>query len=118
LQFVHFPSFTRDWQRLRLDELALQSLEQELIDSPTKGAVIEGAGGLRKLRFSPPGSGRGRSGSYRICYAHFPSYGTIALFVVFGKNEQSNLSPSEARATAKALRVFESELRQEVKRRS
>ena len=96
-----------DWQRLRLSDLAFQALERELIDSPTKGPVIEGTGGLRKLRFAPPGSGKGRSGSYRICYAFFPAYGTIALFVVFGKNERGDLSPGEARATARALQAFE-----------
>jgi len=61
LRFVQFPSFLRDWQRLRLGDEALRALERELIDSPDKAAVIEQTGGLRKLRFSPPGSDRGKS---------------------------------------------------------
>ncbi len=92
-------------------------LERELIDSPDKAPVIEQTGGLRKLRFAP-GSGRGRSGAYRVCYAYFPAYGTVALFVIFGKNERSDLSPAEARATAKALKVFETELRREFDQRT
>jgi len=92
---------------------ALRALERELIDSPDKAPVIEQTGGLRKLRFAPPGSGRGRSGAYRVCYAYFPAYGTVALFVIFGKNERSDLSPAEARATAKALQAFEAELHRE-----
>ena len=101
------------WQRLRLGDEALRALERELIDSPDKAPVIEQTGGLRKLRFAPPGSGRGRSGAYRVCYAYFPAYGTVALFVIFGKNERSDLSPAEARATAKALKAFEAELHRE-----
>jgi hypothetical protein len=116
LHFVQFPPFLRDWKRLGLDDAALRALEQDLIDSPEKGAVIAGTGGLRKLRFSPPGSGRCKSGSYRVCYAHFPAYGTIALFVAFGKNERSDLSPAQARATAAALKAFESELRRQIER--
>lgn len=77
-----------------------------------------GVGGLRKLRFSPPGSGRGKSGSYRVCYAHYPAHGTIALFVAFGKNERSDISPAEARAAAAALKVFEVELHRQIERSS
>jgi hypothetical protein len=56
-------------------------LERELIDSPDKAPVIEQTGGLRKLRFAPPGSVRSKSGAYRVCYAYYPAYGTIALFM-------------------------------------
>jgi hypothetical protein len=118
LHFVQFPPFLRDWKRLGLGEEALHALERELIDAPERGSVIKGTGGLRKLRFSPPGSGRGQSGAYRVCYAHFPAYGTIALFVAFGKNERSDLSAAEARATAAALRAFEAELRRQMERSS
>jgi mRNA-degrading endonuclease RelE of RelBE toxin-antitoxin system len=118
LHFVQFPTFLRDWKRLGLDDAALRELERELIDAPEEGPVIEGAGGLRKLRFSAPGSGRGKSGAYRVCYAYFPAFGTVALFVAFGKNERSNLSPAEARATAAALKAFEDELRRQVERSS
>jgi mRNA-degrading endonuclease RelE of RelBE toxin-antitoxin system len=96
----------------------LRALERELIDSPGRAPVIEQTGGLRKLRFTPPGLGRGRSGAYRVCYAYLPAYGTVALFVIFGKNERSDLSPAEARATAKALKAFETELRREFEQRT
>lgn len=76
-----------------------------------KAPIIEHTGGLRKLRFRSPGSGKGKSGSYRVCYAYFPVYGTVALFVVFGKSDQGNVSSAQARAVAKALKAFESELR-------
>ncbi len=113
LLFVQFPTFVRDWQQLRLGDEALRALERELIDSPDKAQVIEQTGGLRKLRFTPPGSGRGKSGAYRVCYSYFPIYGTIALFVIFGKNERSDLSPAKARAIANTLKTFETELRRQ-----
>ena len=73
-------------------------------------------GGLRKMRFVPPRSGRGKSGAYRVCFAYFPSHGTVALFVAFGKNEQSDLSPDESRAVTQALKGFEEELERESQR--
>jgi hypothetical protein len=80
--------------------------------------VIEGTGGLRKLRYASPGSGQGKRGSYRVCYAYFPAFGTIALFVAFGKNERSDLTAAEARATAAALKSFEAELRRRMEQRT
>ena len=118
LHFVHFPTFLRDWQRFRLGDTALQALEWQLIESPDKAPVIEHTRGLRKLRFTPPGAGRGKRGAYRICYAYFPAFGTIALFVIFGKNERSDLSMAEARATAKVVAEFETELRRQFQRRN
>ena len=60
LRFVQFPTFVLDWKRLRLGDEALQALVRELIHhAPDRCPVIEQTGGLRKLRFSPPGSGRG-----------------------------------------------------------
>jgi hypothetical protein len=111
LLVVQFPAFVRHWQRLKLGDQALRALECELIDSPEKAPVIEHTGGLRKLRFAPPGSGRGKSGSSRVCYSYFPAHGTVALFVIFGKNERSDLSPADARAISSALKSFETELR-------
>jgi hypothetical protein len=100
----------RDWHRLGFADDELRALENELLHAPSKAPVLERTGGLRKLRFAPPGSGKGKSRAFRVCYAFFPSYGTIALFTVFGKNERSELSPAEARAIARALNAFEAEL--------
>ena len=111
------PAFLRDWRRLGLDDEALRALERELIETPEKGSVIEHTGGLRKLRFTPPGSAHGKRGAYRVCYAHFPVYGTVALFAAFGKNERSDLSAAEAGAIAKALKAFATELRRQFEQR-
>ena len=111
LRFVHFPQFVRDWRRLGLGDADLRALEQEVLDAPDGAPVIAHTGGLRKLRFAAPGSGRGKRGALRVCYAYFPAYGTVALFVAFGKNERSDLSAVEARAIARALEGFETELR-------
>lgn len=117
LRFVHFPQFLRDWGRLRLDDEDQRALEQEILAAPDRAPVIKHSGGLRKLRFTPPGSSRGKRGAYRVCYAFFPRHGTIALFLAFGKNEQTDLTHAEARAIAAALRAFEAELRRQAERR-
>jgi len=102
LRFVHFPQFLRDWARLQLDDEDQRALEQESLAAPDRALVIKHSGGLRKLRFTPPGSGRGKRGAYRVGYAVFPRHGTIALFLAFGKNEQADLTHAQATAIAAA----------------
>jgi hypothetical protein len=71
-RFVHFPQFLRDWERLKLDDAALQALEQELLGAPDKAPVIKGTGGLRKQRFTTwrPSRRRPRSYGRRVLGAH------------------------------------------------
>lgn len=115
-RFVWFPSFLRDWDRLGLDGEDLRSLEFEILKAPTRAPVIKGTGGLRKLRFSGRKSTRGKSGSNRVCYVYFPEFGTIALAVVFGKNEKDDLSPVDRNAIAAMIRAYSQELASEFNR--
>jgi hypothetical protein len=74
-RFVRFPAFVRDWDRLGLGDAALRALELDILRDPDRAPVIRGTGGLRKLRFTEPRSGRGKRGAYRVCYALFPEFG-------------------------------------------
>ncbi len=115
-RFVRFPAFTRDWERFGLTDAALRALEIEILKDPTRAPVIQGTGGLRKLRFVEPGAARGKSGAYRICYSIFPEFGTIALAVVFGKNEKHDLTIADRRAVAAIIRAYRAELEREFRR--
>lgn len=110
LGFIHFPGFTRDWARLGLDDEALRDLEALILEAPDGLPVVRGTAGLRKIRFAPRGSARGKSGSYRIGYAYFPEFGQVALIVAFGKGERSDLAEADRRAVAVAIRAFRAEL--------
>lgn len=112
-RFVRFPAFTRDWERLGLDDADLRALESAILKDPRRPPVIRGAGGLRKIRFAGPGSGRGKSGAYRACYVHYPEFGTVALVVVFGKNEKDDLTPADRAAIAAIAEAYRSELERE-----
>jgi hypothetical protein len=70
---------------------------------------MRGTGGLRKIRFVGPGAGRGKSGTYRVCYAYFPKYGTVVLAVVFGKAEKDNLTGADLHVIADVIRAYEAE---------
>jgi hypothetical protein len=106
-RFISIGSFDRRWTSLGLDDDDRRALESAIQADPDGPPLLQGTGGLRKLRFAVPGSGRGKSGSYRVGYAHFRQPGIILLMQVWAKNEKSNLSRAERNAVAGALSRFE-----------
>jgi hypothetical protein len=106
-RFVSIGPFDRRRASLGLDDDDLRMLEMLIQADPDGAPVAKGTGGLRKLRSAPPGSGRGKSGSYRVGYAHFPNPGIVLLLEVWAKNEKSTLTQAERNAVAAALARFE-----------
>jgi hypothetical protein len=91
LTFVQLRSFVAAWKHLGLSDDDLQALELELLRRPDSGRVIPGTGRLRKMRFAPRGSGRGKSGGLRVIYAHFVDFSCIYFFDAYGKNVREDL---------------------------
>jgi len=91
--FVEVPLFTKRWNDLGFDDNDLADLQNLLLENPQTGAIIEGTGGIRKMRFAFPN--RGKSGSVRVCYVDFGEYEIIYLITVFSKDKQANLTQGE-----------------------
>lgn len=105
LTFIRIPLFNSSWEKLGLDDKEAARLEQELIRDPLAGAVVAGAGGLRKMRFAPLGAGK--SGGVRVCYSFFPEHGLVLLVMAYGKTRKENLSPDDKKVIARLLKEFE-----------
>lgn len=88
--------FTKKWQDLGFTDDELSQLQQVLLENPKAGDVMKVTGGLRKVRFAFPGSGK--SGSVRVCYIDIEGVLEIHLIDVFAKNEKENLSKAERNA--------------------
>lgn len=65
--FVELPSFSR-FRADYLDDEGLRSLQNALLANPDGGDVIEGTGGLRKLRHADRRRGKGKRGGLRVIY--------------------------------------------------
>ena len=63
--FIESPIFTRLMQELLTDD-SYARLQQFLEANPDAGDVIQGTGGLRKIRWST--EGRGKRGGMRVIY--------------------------------------------------
>jgi hypothetical protein len=60
---------------------------------PKAGDLMEGTGGVRKMRWAR--GGRGKSGGVRIVYYVHSEAMPLYLLTVFAKNERANLSKAE-----------------------
>lgn len=107
-KFVMFPEFDENWERMGLNDSDLLRLQEELLLNLKKGSVMQGTGGLRKLRFAF--EDRGKSGSARVCYVDFVVYESIFLITAYPKKEKDNLSRNERTAVAKVIKALEKEL--------
>ena len=96
--FVELPSFRNDWRALGLAD-----------GDPQAGRVMQGTGGIRKIRFAY--EGRGKSGSIRVIYIDFPAYGKLYLLTAYAKNEAENLTKAERNELKKLVEILEQELR-------
>jgi hypothetical protein len=63
--FVELPAFERHRAKY-LDDAGFSELQLELMRNPEAGDVIEGTGGLRKLRFMDKRRGKGKRGGLRV----------------------------------------------------
>ena len=101
-------------QFIRKAEKLMSATERtELINliasDPTRGNVIAGTGGVRKLRFAR--SGQGKSGSYRAVYYYYDENNPVLLFTVFGKNERANISTAEKQALYQLVQAIKQEFK-------
>ena len=49
--FIEIPLFSKRWTEIGLDEDDLLDLQIMLLKNPESGPVMEGTGGIRKVRF-------------------------------------------------------------------
>ncbi len=95
---VELPEFLRKSQDFLANEEKL-SLINYLAAHPQAGDIMQGTGGIRKLRWAA--QGRGKSGGVSVIYYYHNETIPLFLLTVFGKGEKSNLSKSECNDLSK-----------------
>ncbi len=86
-------TFEKQWAEANLTDDDLKDLEILLCENPEAGKMIQGTGGLRKLRWSVPG--KGKSGGIRTLYVDFASFEQIHMIACFRKSEKQSLTKGE-----------------------
>jgi mRNA-degrading endonuclease RelE of RelBE toxin-antitoxin system len=92
----------------RADSLLSESERKGVIDylseHPKAGDIIEGTGGIRKIRWSR--ANKGKSGGVRVIYYYHDERIPLYLLTMFGKNERANLSKADRNALGRLVGIL------------
>jgi hypothetical protein len=110
MRFVETKVFTKRLVRIADDE-AFRRLQVELAANPEKGPVIQGTGGLRKVRM--PARGKGKSGGARVIYLYLAGVPVIHLVYAYDKGEAEDLTPDEKQELKTIVDAIKKEYRDE-----
>ena len=96
-----------EYQR-RAAKLLSESERQDIVNYvaafPKAGDLMQGTGGVRKLRWGRGGSGK--SGGVRVIYYFHSERMPLYLLTVFAKNERADLNQAERNALMKLVGVL------------
>ena len=105
MELLETSIFTKQITKYLSDEEYL-SFQMELVRRPDAGTIIQGSGGLRKIRWRY--RGQGKSGGLRIIYYWFVNDQLILLLLAYPKNVQEDLTKDQLKILKK---IVESELK-------
>ncbi len=100
--FIELPAFQKHRDDYLDDEL-FRSFQLELLKNPVAGDLVEGTGGLRKVRFSDQRRGKGKRSGLRVIYYWWSGFNQFWLFTVYSKNEQDDLTPAQIKLFRQTL---------------
>jgi mRNA-degrading endonuclease RelE of RelBE toxin-antitoxin system len=97
---VETSVFTRQVQKLLSDD-EYRQLQIELANYPAAGVIIQGSGGIRKMRWSI--GKRGKRGGVRILYYWAVQQDRLLMLFVYSKSNQDDLSLDQIKILQKIV---------------
>jgi hypothetical protein len=76
-----------------LNDEEYRTLQNILVEKPDSGDIIQGSGGIRKIRWAA--SGRGKRGGARVIYYWATQHDQIFMLYAYAKNERENLTKDQ-----------------------
>ncbi len=92
MEFIETPLFTKLVAKYMPDD-SFRKLQQALMEAPDMGVIIEGSGGIRKLRWE--WGEKGKRGGLRIIYYWITRYDQIYLLYLYPKNRADDLTADQ-----------------------
>ncbi len=100
---VELPEYKKRVERLLSDDENKQIISY-LAEHPKAGVLMQGSGGVRKLRWAKEGGGK--SGGVRVIYYYHSEDIPLFMLSLFGKNEKANLSKAECNVLNKLTKIL------------
>jgi len=110
-EFVRLFEFEKQCKHIGMVEDDILSFEIRILLNPTCGVMIQGSGGIRKLRVAFNNNGK-RSGA-RVAYVDFAGYNKTYFITAYSKGEMDNLNQAERNELKELVRALKNELRKQ-----
>lgn len=107
-EFIIVQTFDKEWNNLGLNDEALRMLQNFILCNPGIGDIIEGTGGLMKLRWKLPNTGK--RGGVRVLYVDFMRQETVILVNCYGKSEKETITAKEKAMYKELIKAIKKEL--------
>jgi hypothetical protein len=101
--FVESSIFEKYYSKYLNDEEYLR-FQLELLANPYQGDIIQGTGGIRKIRVGI--KGKGKRGGGRVIYYYLDKKYRFYLLTIYAKNEMEDLSEDQKRQLKKFVEVW------------
>ena len=101
MRFIETPILTKELRVLLKDD-DYRALQTALLFRPEQGAVIQGSGGLRKLRWG--GLGKGKRGGNRIIYYWDPKTEVVYMLFIYSKAYQADLTRAQVKLLSRIVK--------------
>jgi len=73
----------------------LETIQSEILANPECGDVVQGSGGIRKVRIANPARGKGKRGGFRVLFLDLPDREHTHLIWIYGKEVAEDIGPDE-----------------------
>lgn len=94
--------FTKKIKTLLNDD-DYRMLQGYLVDMPGSGDIVQGSGGIRKIRWGI--KGRGKRGGVRVIYYWAVRHDQIFMLYVYAKNERDDLTKDQLLVLRKTVEL-------------
>jgi hypothetical protein len=101
VRFIETIAFTRNVVEVMSDD-EYRKLQQALLARPTRGVLIPGTGGARKIRWGTQAGGK--RGGFRIIYYWHAARKIFLMLYLYSKTEQGDLTSAQRRAVGTVIR--------------
>ena len=100
--FKELPAFIK-FRADYLDDEGFRALQPTITLNPAAGDLMQGTGGLRKLRFADERRGKGKRGGLRVIYYWWDGGSQFWLFTLYDKDEAVDLGAQEKKLLKEML---------------
>ncbi len=95
LTFIEIENFMEYRENYFASDDAFSALQQAICTNSKSGSVMQGCGGLRKMRWPDERRGKGKRGGLRIIYLLVPEIEAAVFIDVYDKDETENFTSEE-----------------------